>query len=46
LEIEADFHSSGGLIGELENTFARMLGKQYGVFMPTGALANHLAVRH
>lgn len=44
--IETDAYSSGGLISELEHTFARMLGKQHGVFMPTGTLANHLAVRH
>ena len=45
-DIEADSYSSGGLIDELERTFARMLGKRHGVFMPTGTLANHLAVRH
>lgn len=45
-DIRADSYSSGGLIDELEQTFAHLLGKQHGVFMPTGTLANHLAVRH
>ena len=30
---------------ELEEHFASVLGKERAVFMPTGTLANHLAVR-
>jgi threonine aldolase len=43
--IEADDYSRGGAVRELEEQFARLLGKEAAVFMPTGTLANHLAVR-
>jgi len=33
------------VVDELEKQFARVLGKERAVFMPTGTLANHLAVR-
>ena len=42
---EADYYSNGGAIAELEQTFARLLGKQAAIFLPTGTLANHLAIR-
>lgn len=42
---EADFYSLGGHVAQLEHTFARLLGKQAAIFMPTGTLANHIAVR-
>jgi threonine aldolase len=32
-------------VEELETTFAVLLGKESSVFMPTGTLANHMAVR-
>ncbi|MDQ3206510.1 MAG: beta-eliminating lyase-related protein [Pseudomonadota bacterium] len=41
----ADNYSRGGEIGRLEQTFADLLGKQAAMFVPTGTLANHLAVR-
>lgn len=34
-----------GVVEELEKQFAQLLGKERAVFMPTGTLANHLAVR-
>ena len=43
--IEPDAYSIGGTVGELEAHFAAVLGKERAVFMPTGTLANHLAVR-
>jgi threonine aldolase len=42
---DADSYSLGGVVEELENRVARQLGKERAVFMPTGTLANHLAVR-
>jgi threonine aldolase len=43
--IQVDNYSVGGVIDELEQEFARLLGKERAVFMPTGTLANNLAVR-
>jgi threonine aldolase len=43
--IEADEYSIGGEVDELEKLFARLLGKERAVFLPTGTLANHLALR-
>ena len=43
--IDADKYSRGGVVAELEEKFARLLGKEAAVFVPTGTLANHLAVR-
>ncbi len=42
---QADYYSNGGAIEELERKFADLLGKQAAIFLPTGTLANHLAVR-
>jgi threonine aldolase len=44
-KIKPDFYSNGGVVEELENKFAKLLGKESGVFMPTGTLANHIAIR-
>lgn len=41
----ADFYSNGGVIEEIEKTFAERLGKQAAMFVPTGTLANHIAIR-
>ena len=41
----ADVYSRGGEVEALEKTFARMLGKERAVFLPSGTLANQLAVR-
>jgi threonine aldolase len=40
-----DSYSLGGVVEELETEFARLLGKERAIFMPTGTLANHMAVR-
>jgi len=44
-EIEADYYSNGGVVEELEDRMAGILGKERAVFLATGTLANHLAVR-
>jgi threonine aldolase len=44
-DLVADHYSRGGVIGQLEAFFARRLGKPAAMFVPTGTLANHLAVR-
>jgi threonine aldolase len=40
-----DSYLAGGAIAELEARFAKLLGKEDCAFLPTGTLANHLAVR-
>jgi len=42
---ELDEYSRGGPVTALERQFASLLGKEAAVFMPSGTLANHLAVR-
>ena len=42
---EPDYYSNGGCITALEHKFAQLLGKEAAMFVPTGTLANHLAVR-
>lgn len=44
-KVKTDDYSKGGVVEELENKFAALLGKESAVFMPTGTLANHIAVR-
>jgi threonine aldolase len=43
--IEADDYARGGVVSELERRMASLLGKEMAVYLPTGTLANHLAVR-
>jgi threonine aldolase len=43
--LEVDSYSLGGTVERLERRFAEMLGKESAIFMPTGTMANHLAVR-
>jgi threonine aldolase len=43
--VKADFFSLGGVVGELEERMAAELGKEAAVWMPTGTLANHMAMR-
>ncbi len=43
--VTADEYSRGGAVAALEALFARLLGKEAAVFMPSGTLANHIAVR-
>jgi threonine aldolase len=40
-----DDYSLGGVVAKLEETVAAALGKEFAVWLPTGTLANHLAVR-
>jgi threonine aldolase len=44
-QIEIDSYSLGGTVTALEQQFAALLGKERAVFVPTGTLANHIAVR-
>ena len=43
--LEDDDFSVGGLVERLEQTIATKLKKPAAIFMPTGTLANHLAIR-
>ena len=43
--LDSDSYSLGGNVQQVEEKFAELLGKEATVFMPTGTLANHLAVR-
>ena len=43
--LEPDNYSLGGSVAKLEQQFARLLGKEAAMFVPTGTLANHLAIR-
>lgn len=40
-----DIYGLGGIVEETEAWFARLLGKERALFMPTGTLANQLALR-
>ncbi len=44
-EIASDNYSRGGIVEQLETRMAALLGKESAVWLPTGTLANHLAVR-
>jgi threonine aldolase len=41
----ADNYSQGGSVEHLEKKMAEILGKEAAIFMPTGTLANQLAIR-
>jgi threonine aldolase len=43
--IDADSYSLGGVVANLERSVAAALGKETAVWLSTGTLANHLAVR-
>ena len=43
--IDPDNYSREGVVAELETRMAALLGKEAAVFLPTGTLANHLAIR-
>src|SRR6202049_2679013 len=43
--IEPDEYSLGGVVAKLEGSVAAALGKETAVWLSTGTLANHLAVR-
>jgi threonine aldolase len=42
--IDPDNYSREGVVAELEARMAALLGKEAAVFLPTGTLANHLAI--
>lgn len=42
--IKADRYGSGGAVEELEKKFATITGKEKAIYMPTGTLANQLAI--
>ena len=44
-QIVPDDYSRGGAVEKLEARMAALLGKEAAVWLPTGTLANHLAVR-
>jgi len=44
-QISADEYGLGGEVAEFESWFAALLGKERALFMPTGTLANHIALR-
>ncbi|MBY0507612.1 MAG: hypothetical protein K2X03_27105 [Bryobacteraceae bacterium] len=44
-KIATDDYSRGGVVEEAERRMAAILGKEAAVWLPTGTLANHLAVR-
>jgi threonine aldolase len=43
--LHPDYYSLGGPVADIEKQFAGLLGKEAAMFVPTGTLANHLAVR-
>jgi threonine aldolase len=44
-DMRADNYALGGAIAEVEQTFARLLGKPAAMFVATGTLANLIAIR-
>jgi threonine aldolase len=44
-DIAPDDYSRGGVVEQLESRMASLLGKEMAVWLPTGTLANQLAVR-
>jgi threonine aldolase len=42
---EPDFYARGGVVSQLEQTMAALLGKPRAVFLPTGTMANRLAAK-
>ncbi len=42
---ETDVYGLGGVVEDVERHFAKQLGKERALFMPTGTLANQLAIR-
>ena len=43
--IKPDSYSIGGIVDELESKFSKIFNKEKSIFLPTGTLANHLAIR-
>lgn len=43
--IEADYYGKGGPTEKLETEFARITGKEKAIYLPTGTMANQLAMK-
>ena len=43
--IEPDFYGNGGTTKALENKFAKITGKEKAIYLPTGTMANQLAIK-
>lgn len=43
--IVPDFYGNGGATKQLEETFAKLTGKEKAIFLPTGTMANQLAIK-
>ncbi|MFL1897271.1 threonine aldolase family protein [Aquimarina sp. 2-A2] len=43
--IEPDFYGNGGATKALEDTFAKLTGKEKAIYLPTGTMANQLAIK-
>lgn len=43
--IEPDFYGNGGETSLLENKFAKITGKEKAIYLPTGTMANQLAIK-
>ncbi|SVA94036.1 uncharacterized protein METZ01_LOCUS146890, partial [marine metagenome] len=44
-QIQLDNYALGGVVEQMERKFAQMLGKDRALFLPTGTMANHIALR-
>ena len=44
-EVEADWYGQGGVVAELESEVRELLGKPAAVFMPSGTMAQQVALR-
>jgi threonine aldolase len=44
-KVSVDDYSRGGIVEQLETRMATLLGKEAAVWLPTGTMANHLAIR-
>ncbi len=44
-KIEPDIYSVGGIVEQLETKFSAILNKEKSIFLPTGTMANHFAIR-
>lgn len=43
--IEADYYGNGGATKALEEEFAKITGKEKAIYLPTGTMANQLAIK-
>ncbi len=44
-DIQPDFYGVGGAVTQLEEVFATLSGKEAGLYLPSGTLANQLAIK-